>query len=209
MTQQAATPLSRTLDQSQATALLSDIVAVVRAAPLYRPVMPRSGKPFSVQMTNCGPLGWVSDLEGYRYQPLHPVTGNPWPPIPPMLLALWAELAGYPHEPQACLVNYYAESTRMGLHQDRDEEDFLAPVVSVSLGDTARFRLGGTGRKDPTQSFLLRSGDVMMLSGDRRLAYHGVDRVLAGSSRLLAAYPDLFPGGGRINLTMRRVTRPR
>jgi alkylated DNA repair protein (DNA oxidative demethylase) len=202
------TPLARTLDQSEVAALLADVAAVIRAAPLYRPVMPRSGKPFSVLMTNCGPLGWVSDCNGYRYQPLHPVTGKPWPPIPPMLLALWDELADYAHEPQACLVNYYAESTRMGLHQDRDEEDFSAPVLSVSLGDTARFRLGGTDRKDPTESFLLRSGDVMLLAGDQRLAYHGVDRVLAGSSRLLEAYPDLFPGGGRINLTMRRVTKP-
>ncbi|GLQ58175.1 alpha-ketoglutarate-dependent dioxygenase AlkB family protein [Devosia nitrariae] len=201
--------LYRTLDQSQTAALLADIVAVIRAAPLYRPVMPRSGKPFSVLMTNCGPLGWVSDREGYRYQAQHPVTGGPWPPIPPMLLALWDELADYPHEPQACLVNYYGQSTRMGLHQDRDEEDFSAPVLSVSLGDTARFRLGGTDRKDPTQSFLLRSGDVMLLAGDRRLAYHGVDRVLTGSSRLLEAHPDLFPDGGRINLTMRRVTKPR
>lgn len=208
MTPSPDTLLSRTLGQSQVVALLADVVAVIRAAPLYRPVMPRSGKPFSVLMTNCGPLGWVSDLGGYRYQALHPVTGRPWPPIPPMLLALWDELADYPHEPQACLVNYYAESTRMGLHQDRDEEDFSAPVLSVSLGDSARFRLGGTDRKDPTESFLLRSGDVMLLFGDRRLAYHGVDRVLAGSSRLLEAYPDLFPSGGRINLTMRRVTKP-
>ena len=202
------TPLSRTLDQFETAALLADIVAIIRAAPLYRPVMPRSGKPFSVLMTNCGPLGWVSDRDGYRYQPRHPLTNRPWPPIPPMLLALWEELAQYPYGPQACLVNYYGESTRMGLHQDRDEEDFSAPVLSVSLGDTARFRLGGTDRKDPTQSFLLRSGDVMLLAGERRLAFHGVDRVLAGSSRLLLAYPDLFPGGGRINLTMRRVTRP-
>src|SRR5690606_29520175 len=139
-----------------------------------------------VRMTNCGPLGWVSDRDGgYRYQPLHPVTGAPWPPMPQMLLDLWADLAGYPHPPQACLVNYYGEGTRMSLHQDRDEADFAAPVLSVSLGDSARFRIGGATRGGKTESFLLRSGDVMMLAREQRLAFHGVDRVLTGSSRLL------------------------
>lgn len=203
------TPYRKTLSQAQQQVLLSDIVAVIAAAPLYTPVMPRTGKPFSVRMTNCGPLGWVSDRDGgYRYQATHPATGAPWPPMPAMLLELWAELAHYPHPPEACLVNYYAEGTKMGLHQDRDEADFAAPVLSVSLGDSARFRIGGTERGGKTQSFLLRSGDVMMLAGEQRLAYHGVDRVLAGSSRLLLEHPELFPRGGRINLTMRRVTKP-
>jgi len=202
------TPYRKTLSEPQSRDLLADIVGVIAAAPLFTPTMPRTGKPFSVRMTNCGPLGWVSDREGYRYQPQHPVTGKPWPPMPALLLDLWAELADYPHPPEACLVNYYAEGTRMGLHQDRDEADFDAPVLSVSLGDTARFRIGGTQRGGKTQSFLLRSGDVMMLAGEERLAYHGIDRVLAGSSRLLLDYPELFLGGGRINLTIRRVGRP-
>jgi len=202
-------PLLPSLERAAAEALLVDIVAVLRLAPLYQPTMPRTGKPLSVMMSNCGPLGWVTDKDnGYRYQPTHPQTGLPWPPMPKILTDLWASHAPYPHPPEACLINYYAEGTRMGLHQDRDEADFDAPVLSVSLGDTARFRLGGTTRGGPTESFLLRSGDVMILAGPNRLAFHGVDKVLAGSSNLLLAYPDLFPAGGRINLTMRRVTKP-
>jgi alkylated DNA repair protein (DNA oxidative demethylase) len=164
--------------------------------------MPRSGKPMSVRMTNCGPLGWVTDKErGYRYQATHPETGKPWPPIPAALLELWRELARYPAPPEACLVNYYAESAKMGLHQDKDEEDFAAPVLSVSLGDTGIFRLGGRSRKDPTRAFELKSGDVVALGDTDRLAFHGIDRILAGTS-------DLVPEGGRFNLTLRRVTKP-
>lgn len=203
-----ASPLCTSLSRQQAETLLAEVVAVLAEAPLFQPVMPRWGTPFSVRMSNCGPLGWVSDKSGYRYQPTHPVTGDPWPALPESLLALWRAHALYPHPPQACLINYYAEGAKMGLHQDRDEEDFDAPVLSVSLGDTARFRLGTTERNGPTESFPLRSGDVMMLAGAQRLAFHGVDKVLAGSSNLLLHYPDLFPGGGRINLTLRRVTKP-
>lgn len=204
----SATPLRASLSRPAVESLLAEIVALLGDAPLFQPVMPRWGTPFSVRMSNCGPLGWVSDKSGYRYQPTHPVTGKPWPPVPEVLLALWRAHAGYPHPPQACLINYYAEGAKMGLHQDRDEQDFDAPVLSVSLGDTARFRLGTTERNGPTESFPLRSGDVMMLAGAQRLAFHGVDKVLAGSSNLLLPYPDLFPGGGRINLTLRRVTKP-
>ena len=196
----------KSLDRPAQEALLTEIVAILAAAPLFRPVMPRWGTPFSVMMSNCGPLGWVSDKSGYRYQPNHPVTGRPWPPLPKALLALWAGLADYPRPPQACLINYYATDAKMGLHQDRDEEDFSAPVLSVSLGDDARFRLGGLRRNDPAESFLLRSGDVMSLAGDTRLAFHGIEKLLPGSSDLLARHPELFPGGGRINLTLRRVT---
>jgi len=179
--------------------LLRAVREVVKEAPLFTPVMPRTGKPFSVRMSNCGPLGWVSDKDGYRYQPLHPVTGRPWPPIPEMLLEAWAELSGFPAEPEACLVNFYQGKAKMGLHQDKDEEVFDAPVLSVSLGDTALFRVGGTERADPTRSFRLASGDVLVMGGKARLAFHGIDRVMAGSSKLL-------PDGGRINLTLRRVT---
>ena len=171
------------------------------AAPLYTAKMPKSGRPMSVRMTNCGPLGWMTDETGYRYQTCHPQTGASWPPIPDVLLAAWQELTGYPHPPQACLINYYTAAARMGLHQDRDEEDLAAPVLSLSLGDSCLFRIGGTRRHDPTQSFRLASGDALVLGGAARLAYHGVDRILPGTSTLL-------PVGGRINLTLRRATLP-
>lgn len=190
------------LDRAAQEALLAALRAVIAEAPLFTPTMPRSGKPMSVRMTNCGPLGWVTDKErGYRYQATHPVTGKAWPAMPLMLLELWEALAGYPHPPEACLVNYYAGDAKMGLHQDRDEEDFAAPVLSVSLGDTGVFRVGGRSRKDPTQRFNLNSGDVFVLGGEDRLAYHGIDRILPGTS-------DLLPEGGRFNLTLRRVTKP-
>jgi len=162
--------------------------------------MPRTGKPFSVRMTNLGSLGWVSDkARGYRYQATHPATGEPWPAIPPAVLAIWDAVANHAAPPEACLVNYYAADAKMGLHQDRDEADFSAPVVSISLGDTCRFRIGGTSRSDPTRGLDLTSGDVLVFGGPARLAFHGVDRILAGTSTLL-------PKGGRLNLTLRRVT---
>jgi alkylated DNA repair protein (DNA oxidative demethylase) len=187
------------LDRAQQEALLADIHGVIAQAPLYTPTVP-SGAPMSVRMTNCGPLGWVTDARGYRYQETHPITGNPWPPIPAALLDAWRDLAGDAPPPEACLVNHYGPDARMGLHQDRDEDDFSVPVVSLSLGDTCIFRLGGATRKDPTKSFRLASGDAMILAGSQRLAFHGVDRIIPGSSTLL-------PDGGRINLTLRRVSR--
>lgn len=187
------------LDRDEQQSLLDEIRAMVRQAPLYRPEMPRSGKPFSVRMTNCGELGWVADKSGYRYQERHPVTGAPWPPIPDRLLQLWNDLTGYAVPPQACLVNFYDSSARMGLHQDRDESDFSAPVLSISLGDACLFRIGGTERGQPTRSFRLESGDIVILGGESRLAFHGVDRIYPTTSTLLK-------DGGRINLTLRRVT---
>ena len=169
-------------------------------APLFTPVMPRTGRPFTVAMTNLGSLGWVSDRAGYRYQATHPETGRPWPPIPDMVLDIWRKVSGFPHDPEACLVNHYREGAKMGLHRDADEEDFLAPVVSISLGDSAIFRIGGTERGGKTQSLKLSSGDVLVMGGTSRLCYHGIDRVLSGTSTLL-------DGGGRINLTLRRVTK--
>ena len=181
--------------------LLEAVRAVVAQAPLYVPTLPRSGKEMSVRMTNCGALGWVTDTaRGYRYQATHPVTGEPWPPIPGALLDLWAEVSGYPHPPEACLINFYSTTAKMGQHQDRDETDFAAPVVSVSLGDDCLFRIGGTKRTDSTVSLRLRSGDVAVLGGESRLAFHGVDRIYPDTSTLLK-------NGGRINLTLRRVTK--
>ena len=187
------------LDTATQAALLDEICAVLRAAPLFTPAMPRTGTPFSVRMSNCGPLGWVSDAAGYRYQPFHPETRAPWPPLPASLLDLWARLSGSAAPPEACLINAYAAGARMSLHQDRDEADFTAPVLSVSLGDTAVFRLGGESRRGPTRSIRLASGDVFLLSGPSRLAFHGIDRILPCTSSLIAE-------GGRINLTLRRVT---
>lgn len=179
--------------------LVEVIRHVVAQAPLYAPAMPGTGKPMSVRMTNCGTLGWVTDKKlGYRYQPTHPLTGNPWPPIPDELLVIWEKLASYPKPPEACLVNFYTDDAKMGLHQDKDETEFGAPVLSISLGNSCLFRVGGVDRKDPTGSFRLSSGDVVLLGGDGRLAFHGVDRIYPGTSTLLK-------NGGRINLTLRRV----
>ncbi|WP_102959746.1 alpha-ketoglutarate-dependent dioxygenase AlkB [Mangrovicella endophytica] len=189
------------LDRTAQGALLEEVRAVVAAAPLYRPEMPRTGKPLSVRMTNCGALGWVTDKGGYRYQPHHPVTGAPWPAIPASLLQIWNEVSAYPHPPEACLVNFYEETAKMGLHQDKDESDFDAPVVSISLGDDCLFRVGETVRSGRTTSIRLQSGDVVVLGGEGRLAYHGVDRIYPATSALLK-------NGGRINLTLRRVTKP-
>jgi alkylated DNA repair protein (DNA oxidative demethylase) len=190
------------LSEPAQQALVETVEAVVEQAPFYRPTMPRSGKPFSVRMTNCGPLGWVSDIDGYRYQSTHPETGRPWHPIPEQLLELWARVAGDAPPPEACLINHYAAGTRLGSHVDADEEDRSAPVVSISLGDDALFHVGGLRRADPKQRLLLKSGDVVMLGGNARMAYHGIDKVVAGTS-------GLVPWGGRINLTLRRVNIPR
>jgi alkylated DNA repair protein (DNA oxidative demethylase) len=178
-------------------ALVAEVMACAVTAPFYRPVTP-GGRAMSVEMTCLGPLGWVTDASGYRYAPVHPITARAWPPIPPVLLDLWAKLADPGTPPDSCLVNLYRDGARMGLHQDRDEADLGFPVLSVSLGDTAVFRIGGPDRRDATRSVRLVSGDVCALTGAARLAFHGIDRVLAGSSRLV-------PGGGRINLTLRRA----
>jgi alkylated DNA repair protein (DNA oxidative demethylase) len=181
--------------------LLADVQRRLAGAPFYRPAMPKSGAPLSVEMSNFGPLGWVTDrANGYRYQSHHPATGQPWPDIPAVLLGLWAETANYPAPPEACLVNLYREGARMGLHRDADEEAD-APVLSVSLGDTGIFRFGGDARRGRTTTLKLNSGDVLIFGGPARSMYHGVDHILAGTSTLI-------PGGGRINLTLRRVTKP-
>ncbi len=185
------------LDPTVQADLVREVVAALEDAPPYRPMTP-GGKAMSVEMTNLGPLGWITDARGYRYEPAHPGTGRTWPPIPQTLLDLWRRLAHAEVPPDACLVNLYGPQARMGLHQDKDEADFGFPVLSVSLGDTAVFRLGGASRSDPTRSLRLASGDVCLLSGAARLFHHGVDRILPGSSRLV-------PGGGRINLTLRRA----
>lgn len=189
------------LGATEQKALAAAVGAVLAEAPPFTPRMPRTGKPFSVRMSNCGPLGWVSDRDGYRYQRLHPETGKAWPAMPPMLLALWRRYASYRPPPEACLINIYDETARMGLHRDEDEKDFAAPVLSISLGDDCLFRLGGAGRRDATRSFRLHSGDIVILGGAARLAYHGVDRLYPGTAPAGVS----LPAGARINLTLRRV----
>ena len=192
---------------AQATLLAAVLAAIENAGtPFHRFAMPKTGALLSVSMTNLGPLGWVTDqARGYRYEPTHPATGRPWGAMPTALLALWEEVSGYPAPPQACLVNHYTEGTKLGLHVDWDEEATDAAVVSVSLGDDALFRLGGPSRRDPTRSMRLRSGDVVVLGGAARRCHHGVDRIYPGTSRLVSSR---LPRGGRINLTLRRVTPP-
>ena len=179
--------------------LLDQVRAVIAVAPLFQPRMPKSGAPFSVRMTNSGVVGWLSDRDGYRYSNVHPVTGKTWPSLPLLAADAWRSLSDYSRPPEACLINYYEAGARMGLHQDRDEEGFVAPVVSLSLGDTCIFRFGGIGRRDPTKSLKLHSGDALVLAGSSRLAFHGVDRIIPGSSTLLTK-------GGRFNLTLRRIS---
>ena len=191
-------------DRENQARLVNAVLARLLVSPLYRPAMPRSGAPLSVEMTNFGALGWVADqVGGYRYEQFHPKTGAPWPDIPEALLSLWMAVSNWPDSPQACLVNWYAPGARMGLHIDRDEEAVEAPVLSVSLGDKALFRIGGPKRGDPTASLTLSSGDVVVLGGRARRCFHGVDRIYPGTSSLL---PDPFRPG-RINLTLRRVRR--
>lgn len=187
------------LDREAQASLLATVRAGVAEAPLFTPSMPKTGKPMSVRMTNFGALGWVTDKDrGYRYQPTHPVTAKPWPAIPQALLDMWNALSNYPKEPEACLVNFYGPEAKMGLHQDRDEREFAAPVLSISLGDACLFRIGGEERTGPAASLKLASGDVVLLAGKSRLAFHGVTRIYPGTSTLLK-------GEGRLNLTLRRV----
>ncbi|MCO8143694.1 alpha-ketoglutarate-dependent dioxygenase AlkB [Rhodovulum tesquicola] len=184
------------LDAEAQRAMVAELRAVVAAAPLFQPET-RWGRKMSVRMTSAGRFGWVSDRRGYRYAPCHP-SGLPWPPIPASVLAVWDAVTGLDRRPDCCLVNFYGEGTKMGMHQDRDEADFRWPVLSISLGDAARFRIGHLTRGGDTESLWLNSGDVLVMGGAARLVHHGIDRLRPGSSGLLA-------GGGRINLTLRVV----
>jgi DNA oxidative demethylase len=193
------------LDPEAQEALAREILDIIARAPLFTSTMPKTGKPMSVRMTNCGSLGWMSDKEkGYRYEPLHPATGEAWPPIPQVLLDAWDLLADYPKRPEACLINVYSFDARMGLHQDRDEKDFSAPIMSFSLGADCLFRIGGIKRGGVTVPLVLSSGDALILGGEARLRHHGVDRILPS---LASGALSLPPGAARVNLTMRRVNK--
>lgn len=189
--------IAQALGADAQASLVREVEALALAAPFRRYEAPW-GKTMSVEMTSFGPLGWTSSRAGYAYRDLDPQTGRPWPAMPAALLDLWREHARAALAPDSALVNRYRGAARMGLHQDRDEDAPSAPVLSVSLGDTAVFRIGGTDRSDRTATVRLSSGDLCVLEGDARLAFHGVDCTLAGSSRLV-------PGGGRINITLRRA----
>jgi alkylated DNA repair protein (DNA oxidative demethylase) len=189
--------IPQALDAKAQSDLVAEVFEAARAAPFYRPRTP-GGKSMSVDQTSFGPLGWITDARGYRYEPAHPLNGAAWPAMPDALLGLWTRYADPDRPPDSCLVNLYRAGARMSLHVDADEVDASVPVLSVSLGDTAVFRLGGCSRRDPTRALRLQSGDICILAGASRRAYHGVDRIIPGSSRLI-------PGGGRINLTLRRA----
>lgn len=191
--------LRAVLAREQQLAVLQDCRDVIGAAPLVRPIT-GWGKPMSVRMTSAGQCGWVIDRGKYRYSTCHPETGHPWPAIPDSILSVWRDIADWPTEPQCCLINWYDGAARMGLHQDKDEDAFDAPVLSISLGAPARFRMGGTDRKDPTVSTILSSGDVVVMGGDARLCFHGVDRILTDGPE------NPLTGRGRINLTLRVVS---
>ena len=184
------------LPSSDQLRLVEELRAVAAQAPVFSPKT-KSGKPMSVRLTAAGDFGWFSDKRGYRYVQHHP-SGVNWPAIPDSIMAIWRAVAGAAPNPECCLINFYGEGARMGLHQDRDEANFEWPVVSISLGDYALFRVGGTERSGKTESIWLQSGDVAVMGGPARLNYHGIDRIKFGSSSLLKE-------GGRLNITLRVV----
>lgn len=184
------------LSPQEQRALVQAARDVVSAAPLYRAQMPGSGRPFTYRQSGAG-WGWTSGHGGgYRYQRAHPVTGSELPAIPQVLLDLAQEFG---LQADSLLINWYTEGSSLGLHQDRDEQDLSHPIVSVSLGDTAEFLLGGTTRSAPTETICLESGSVLVLAGADRMRFHGIKRVIPGT-----APPGLLARPGRINLTLRR-----
>ena len=177
--------------------LVEELRKVAASAPVFSPKT-KAGRPMSVRLTAAGDFGWYSDHAGYRYVERHP-SGFAWPKIPNPILNIWQALVPGSPNPECCLLNFYGEGARMGLHQDRDEVRFEWPVVSISLGDEGLFRVGGLERGGKTASIWLQSGDVAVMGGAARLNYHGIDRIKFGSSTLLK-------DGGRLNVTLRVVT---
>jgi alkylated DNA repair protein (DNA oxidative demethylase) len=180
--------------------LIEDLLAVIAQAPFRHMVTP-GGHTMSVAMINCGAVGWVTDSDGYRYSPVDPKTNQPWPAMPALFrqlaeqAAATAGFAGF--VPDACLINRYTSGAKMSLHQDKDETDFDAPIVSVSLGLPATFLFGGLKRSDTPRRFRLSHGDVVVWGGPSRLAYHGIAPLMKGSHAVM--------GTQRINLTFRKA----
>lgn len=192
--------LLRRFASAEAPALIEAVNRIAGAAP-FRHLVTRGGYKMSVAMTNCGRTGWISDRTGYRYSPVDPDTGNAWPPMPPEFLSLAVRAAveaGFPdYDPDACLINRYVAGSKLGLHQDRDEKDAWAPIVSVSFGLSAVFLWGGKDRSEPIRRLRVESGDVAVWGGPARFVYHGVAPLKDGEHPLT--------GNARINLTFRKV----
>lgn len=175
--------------------ILKRIDDIQDKTPFFKPVMPNSNKEFSVKITNFGKYGWVSDKKnGYHYRQDHPISKQRWTPIPEEILDIWHALSKKDLEPDCCLVNHYNLKAKMGLHIDNDEKDFSYPVLSISIGASALFRIGGLKRSDKTKSLKLHHGDVLIMSGKSRLIYHGIDKI----------YPN-SQFDYRINLTLRKI----
>lgn len=174
---------------------------VVKQAPLFRPTMPNS-QPFNYSMTNCGELGWVADRHGYRYQQVHPNTLKVFPAMPQIIKNLAVEIAietgNELFQPQSCLINFYSKGEKLGLHQDSTENNLSAPIISISLGDTGIFLLGGKLRNDATKQYIVQSGDVIVMGGESRNFFHAFKGTIPNTSNLLK-------NGGRLNLTIRQV----
>jgi len=192
--------LLRGFAAAEAPGLIDEVVRIASAAALRHMVTP-GGYTMSVAMTNCGRLGWVSDRNGYRYSPVDPDTGAPWPAMPAAFIEIAvraAAEAGFAnYDPDACLINRYIPGAKLSLHQDRDEKDAWAPIVSVSLGLPAVFLWGGKRRSDPVRRLHLESGDIVVWGGPARFVYHGVAPLMDGQHPLT--------GATRINLTFRKV----
>jgi alkylated DNA repair protein (DNA oxidative demethylase) len=186
--------------EADSAALFAAVNSVMASSPLRRMTTPAG--PMSVMTTSCGRLGWVSDVSGYRYAARDPETGRPWPVIPEPIHALakrTALSAGYNnYHADACLINHYSPEAKMGLHQDRDEHDTSQPIVSISLGLSARFVIKeGTSRAGAAQAIILDDGDVLVFGGPARLAYHGISKVDPGSHSIWGPF--------RVNITLRCV----
>lgn len=191
---------SQYLDKTQQLNLLDTIKSIKQRAPFYRPTMPKSNKPFSVQITSCGAYGWVADQKGYRYEKQHPVTKQAWPAMPSLLETIWQDVTQQSYSPQSCLINYYKDTAKMGAHLDKDELDLTKPVLSISLGQSAQFFISGPNRNDRKIRMQLNSGDVVIMAGPSRNFYHGIDKILPNKPAHFADFQ------GRLNLTLRCVT---
>lgn len=186
------------LDPNLQHKVIGLVMNIIKEAPLITPVM-QNGTKFNISITNCGDWGWISDKDGYRYVDRHPVTKNKWPELPKLIkdLAYHSALeAGFPKfEPDSCLINHYKATGKLGLHKDKDELDFGQPIVSISLGDSAIFQYKVDNNLIDQK---LNSGDILVIGNEHRLVEHGIKKIIDRTS-------SLVPGGGRINLTLRRA----